>query len=175
MKRLLLAAALLAATATFAEAHEYRLGDLRIDHPHAFPSLGQAKNGAAYLTVQDLGTSADTLVSAAGDVAERVELHTHVEEDGVMKMREMKDGALVPAGETIEFRPGGMHIMLIGLEKPLTEGESFPLVLTFEKAGAIEVEVKVEARHGGHGEHEKHGEHEGHDAMKHEEHQGHSE
>lgn len=135
-----LGAVLLAAAA--AAAHDYALGDLTIAHPWARASAGPARNGAAYLSVRN-GGEADRLVAVAGDVAERVELHTHRTEGTVMQMRQV-EAVEVPAGGTATLQPGGFHIMLIGLKQPLKEGERFPLLLTFEKAGAVTVEVKVE-------------------------------
>jgi len=133
------AAMLFAATAG---AHDFTLGALTIGHPWARASAGPAPNGAAYLTVQNAG-EADRLVAVSGDVAERVELHTHRMENNVMQMRQV-DAIDVPAGGAATLQPGGLHVMLIGLKQPLKEGEHFPLVLTFEKAGEVSVEVTVE-------------------------------
>lgn len=135
-----LAALILAAAAVSAD--EYTLQDLTIDHPWARASAGPAPNGAAYLTVRN-GGAADRLVAIAGDVAEHVELHSHRMDGTVMQMRSV-EAVDVPAGGSATLQPGGLHIMLIGLKRPLKEGERFPLVLTFEKAGEVTVEVKVE-------------------------------
>ena len=124
-------------------AHEFKLGELHIDHPWARASIGQVKNGAAYVTLSNHSQELDSLIAAASPVAKRVELHTVLMEDGVMKMREVA-GIEVTPGEPTLLKPGGLHIMLMGLTAPLVEGESFPLTLTFEKAGSVEVQVKVE-------------------------------
>jgi periplasmic copper chaperone A len=125
-------------------AHDYRLGDLHIDHPWARATAPQQPNGGAYLAITNAGTTADRLLEAESPVAERVELHTHdVDSEGVMRMRQV-DAIDVPAGETTALRPGGLHVMLIGLEDRLVQGEQFPLTLVFEAAGPIEVEVTVE-------------------------------
>lgn len=124
-------------------AHEFKLGALTIGHPWARASAGPVRNGAAYLTVHNAG-DADSLVAISGDVAERAELHTHLMEGDVMKMRRV-DAVEVPAGGTAALEPGSFHVMLIGLAQPLKEGESFPLTLTFRDAGEVTVEVKVEA------------------------------
>jgi copper(I)-binding protein len=71
-----------------------------------------------------------------------------------MKMRELPDGIAVPAQQTVELKPGGLHVMLMGLKHPLVEGETFPLTLEFEHAGTLEVEVTIAgiaARDTGHG------------------------
>jgi len=126
-------------------AHDYRLGELHIDHPWARATAPQQQNGAAYFTVSNHGNTADRLVAAASPVAATVELHTHeVDSEGVMRMREVQ-AIEVPAGEAAALRPGGLHVMLIGLENRLVEGEQFPLTLVFAEAGEIEVEVQVEA------------------------------
>jgi periplasmic copper chaperone A len=66
-------------------------------------------------------------------------------ENGVMQMREVADGLPIPAGGSVVLKPGSHNVMLIGLKKPLTAGEKFPLTLTFEKAGNISVTVPVQA------------------------------
>jgi len=123
------------------QAHDYTLGDLKIGHPWARVSAVQ--NGAAYMTIATTGTTGDRLVTAASPVADRVELHTHIMDGNVMRMRQVPAIEVKP-GETATLKPGGLHVMLLGLKKPLTEGLAFPLTLTFEKAGRIEVEVNVQ-------------------------------
>ncbi|GIK96481.1 MAG: hypothetical protein BroJett029_06900 [Alphaproteobacteria bacterium] len=142
------------ALAAPASAHDYKLGDLTIDHPWARASAGHAKTGAAYFAVVNGGAEADRLVGASSPVG-RAELHTHISEDGIMKMRPV-DAVDLPAGERAVLEPGGLHVMLMDLAKPLVEGESFPLTLTFEKAGDIDVEVKVEGVTGMQGDHGDH-------------------
>lgn len=131
---------LLAAAAAF--AHDYTLGSLRIDHPWARASAGPARNGAAFFTVENSG-EVDRLVAVSSDISQRVELHTHRMEGNVMQMRPV-EAIEVPAHGTATLQPGGFHVMLIGLAQPLKEGDRFPLTLTFERAGTVTVEVKVE-------------------------------
>lgn len=140
------AAALVAVlfTALPVAAHDYQLGDLNIGHPWARASAGLARNGAAYLTLHNAGAAGDRLVAASGAVAERIEMHTHLMEGDVMKMRQV-EAIEVPAGSDVALQPGGIHIMLIGLKAPLVEGERFPLTLRFAEAGEIVVEFAVEA------------------------------
>jgi len=126
-----------------ASAHDYKLGSLEIIHPWARASIGQGKTGAAYVVVSNEGSEPDRLIAASTDIAEKASLHTHIMADGVMKMRPV-DAIEIAPGEPAVLEPGGLHIMLIGLKAPLVEGTSFPLTLTFEKAGSIEVEVKVQ-------------------------------
>ena len=146
MKNLLSAVAL-AAVVSFslpAIAHDYKHNGLVVDHPWARATPGQTPNGAAYMQLSIEGAEADRLLSATSPVAERVELHTHIVDDGVMRMRQVEAIEVAPGSPTI-LQPGGLHVMLLGLKAPLQEGESFPLTLTFENAGTFEVEVDVEA------------------------------
>lgn len=101
-----------------------------------------AKNGAAYLVLKGGTEAADTLLGGSSPVAGVVEVHTHLEEDGVMKMRRVEKLAVAP-GSTQVFAPGGLHVMLMNLTAPLKEGSSFPLTLKFETAGEITVDVAV--------------------------------
>jgi copper(I)-binding protein len=146
MNRILCALALwaLSGMAQTAWAHDYTLGDISIGHPWARASIGQAKAGAAYLTLSNAGSETDRLVAVESTAAKKTEIHTHSMENGVMKMRPV-EAAEVPPGAPVVFQPGGLHVMLMGLKAPLAEGESFPLILVFEKAGRIEVSVKVES------------------------------
>ena len=100
--------------------------------------------GAAYLTIENTGTTDDTLVEVRSDAAETVELHTMTMDGMVMKMRQL-DTLAVKTGETVKLAPGGLHIMLIRLKEPLGEGMSVPLTLVFEKAGEVSVEAPVRA------------------------------
>jgi periplasmic copper chaperone A len=99
--------------------------------------------GAAYLTITG-GAARDRLVGASTDRASMVQLHTVEESSGVAAMRQV-DGVPVPAGKQVVLAPGGTHIMLMGLSKPLVAGETFPLRLRFENAGDQVVQVTVRA------------------------------
>ncbi|MEO8923709.1 MAG: copper chaperone PCu(A)C [Caldimonas sp.] len=127
-------------------AHDFSVGDIRITHPFATPSLPGATTGAAYFVeLENQGTKADKLLRASTPVAARVELHNMtVDAQGVMRMREI-DGLELPSKATVKMRPGmGDHLMLVGLKKPLKEGETFPMSLQFERAGKVEVKVYVQ-------------------------------
>jgi copper(I)-binding protein len=126
---------------------------IAVEAPFARASAGQARNGAAYLSIKNTGAHADRLIGAKAAVSKRAELHTHLHENGVMKMRPV-DAIEVPANGMAMLKPGGDHVMLMGLTAPLVEGQTFPLTLVFEKAGEIEVMVSVGgvgAMGGGHG------------------------
>jgi copper(I)-binding protein len=100
-------------------------------------------NGAAFLTIVNRTAAPDRLLSAASDVAQMVELHETLDEDGVMKMRPRPEGFEIPAGERVALAPGGKHIMLMGLVAPLEAGKTFDLTLNFERAGAVRVTVPI--------------------------------
>ncbi|WP_375593491.1 copper chaperone PCu(A)C [Algihabitans albus] len=150
MKEFVAGFCLLALATATAIAHDYKVGAISIDHPWARASMGMAKAGAAYMVLTNDGSAPDRLVSASAEVADAVELHTHLMEDGVMRMRQVQAIEVAPGAPSV-LEPGGLHVMLIGLKEPLTAGESFPMTLTFEQAGEITVEVAVEAMGGGHG------------------------
>lgn len=104
-----------------------------------------AVTAAAFMHLRNTGVQDDLLVSARSGAAERVELHTHMENaNGVMEMRAVEGGLAVPAGGTRDLARGGDHLMFLGLTGPLVQGESVPIILTFEKAGEIEVDLKVD-------------------------------
>jgi periplasmic copper chaperone A len=137
-----LIAAVMVMSAITSQAHSFKVGAIAIDHPWARPTAAGQKAGGGYLKLSNAG-SADRLLSARSDVAATVELHSMTMDGNVMRMRQV-DGIDLPAGQTVELKPGGFHIMFMGLKAPLKEGSSFPVKLRFEKAGEVTVEVKVE-------------------------------
>ena len=114
-----------------------------VEHAWARATVAVVKTGAAYFTITGHG-AADRLLSATTPVAERAELHVTRNEGNVMRMRPV-DGLAVPATGAVTLDPGGYHLMLVGLKQPLVAGQHFPLALTFQNAGAMRVEVVVEA------------------------------
>jgi hypothetical protein len=123
-------------------ANETIVGDIRIIEPWARATAGTATAGAAYMTLNNMGDTVDRLIEASSPLAARTEMHTHIIEGDIMRMRAV-EGVDLPPGETVEFQPGGLHVMLIGLTAALQEGESFPLTLNFAEAGAATVQVKI--------------------------------
>lgn len=123
----------------FALAHDEKI---EITKAWARATSAGQKTGGAYVTLVNPGHEDDRLLGAATPIAGKVELHRMVMEGNVMKMLPLAD-VPVKSGATVEFKPGAMHIMLLDLSKPLGEGDSFPLTLTFEKAGAVAVTVTV--------------------------------
>ena len=144
-----------------APAHEeFRAGDLVITEPRAAATLAGTSNGSVHFSIGNKGAQADRLVAANAAVAEKTSLHTHTMENGVMKMREI-DGIDIPPGATVELKSGGLHVMLIGLKAPLKEGDSFPMTMTFQKAGQATVQVLVSGNAAKHSEHHDHMDHMG--------------
>jgi len=119
------------------------VGDLRIMHPWARASAGQARTGAAFMTIINTGGEADRLVSATTGVAKKAEIHESSMENGVMKMRMLMDGLSIPANGEVTLKPMGLHVMMTGLTGKLVEGKMIDLTLTFEKAGSVEISVPI--------------------------------
>ncbi len=113
----------------------------KVESAWARPTVAGQSAGGGYLKIAG-GAASDRLLSASAQVARNVELHTMEMDGSVMRMRPV-DSVAVPAGQTVELKPGGMHIMFMGLAQPLKSGSSFPLTLRFEKAGDMTVQVKV--------------------------------
>jgi periplasmic copper chaperone A len=118
---------------------------ITIERPWARATPSGAKTGAAYMTIDNKSGIADWLTGMSSDVADKLQIHEMKVENGVMKMREVTGGLPIPAGGSVVLKPGSYHVMLFGLKNPLTAGETFPLSLTFEKAGNISVTVPVQA------------------------------
>jgi len=112
----------------------------RVEDAWARPTVAGQAAGGGFLKITS--ATADRLVAASAPVSKTVELHTMQMDGDVMRMREVPAIEL-PAGRTVELKPGGLHVMFIGLAQPLQVGASFPLTLRFEKAGEVKVDVKV--------------------------------
>lgn len=115
---------------------------LAVEKAWARASAGKAANGGAYVTILNGGKEGDRLVAAESGVAKKVEIHTHRNDNGIMRMTRV-DGIEIAAGSVVTMRPGGYHVMLMGLNNPLKQGEKFSLTLVFEKAGKKTVDVAV--------------------------------
>ena len=120
-------------------------GSISVEQPWSRATPNGAKTGAVYMTIDNKSGAADKLTGASSDVADKVQIHEMKVENGVMQMREIAGGLTVPANGSVVLKPGSYHVMLIGLKKPLTVGEKFPVTLTFAKAGNIPVTVAVQA------------------------------
>jgi periplasmic copper chaperone A len=131
-------------------AHDYQFQSLHIDHPFARATPPGAHSGGVFFTIENNGTTGARLLSVASPAARVAELHQMAIDGGVMKMRAVGAVEVQPGGR-LELKPGGYHVMLSDLKQPLRTGDQFPLSLTFENAGTIEVSVEVEAMGAGHG------------------------
>lgn len=159
----------LLATAQPAMAHDYKIAELKIDHPWSRETPQGAKVAAGYLKITNNGSEADRLVSVTGEISKRGEIHEMLVDDkGVMTMRPLADGLEIPAGGVVELKPSSYHVMFMDLTDSKKKGERFAGTLTFEKAGTVDVEFAVDAI-GGASEHDHdhdhdHGDdHSGHD------------
>ncbi|NQD94451.1 copper chaperone PCu(A)C [Pseudomonas sp. CrR25] len=141
LKKSLLLATLLG-TSLLANAHDYQVGELHIEHPWSRAMPPVAPTAAAYFVVRNQGEQTDRLLAVQTPVAGKAEMHEHLHADGVMKMQQVQS-VEVPAGGEVRFEPMGYHVMLFNLQQQAKDGERFPLTLTFEKAGAVEVSVAV--------------------------------
>ncbi len=145
-KSILAALALSLSLSGISLAHDYKAGALKIDHPWSRATPGGAKVGGGYLVIENTGTSADRLVSVtAPSIAGKTEIHEMAVTNGVMTMRPLDSGIEIAPGAKVEFKPGGYHIMFMELKQPLKQDARIKGTLTFEKAGTVEVEFKVEA------------------------------
>lgn len=164
MKRILATIAALALSVSAVLAHEFTAGNLEIHHPASRATLPGQPVGGGFMTIMNKGTEADRLVSiTAPDVSDDVQLHEMAVENDVMKMRQLPNGIEIPAGETVELKSGGLHVMFMKIKHPFKEGESFKATLNFEKAGKVDVDFKIEAAKPGMGHGDaKSGNHDGH-------------
>jgi len=152
MKRLLkLATILILCGAGSAFAHGGKVGPIKIDHPWSRATVPVVPTGVAYFVLRNSSQEGDRLP----------ELHTHIHEGDVVRMRKLDAIEIAPAS-TVALEPGGLHVMLIKLKQPLVKGQSFPLTLVFERAGSVTIQVDVRDitdtsssqtshGHGGHG------------------------
>ena len=128
-----------------AQAEDFTAGSLKISAPWARATPHGATVGGGYMTITNTGSAPDRLVGGSSDAAARFEIHTMSMDNGVMKMRPVADGIEIKPGQTIEFNPGGYHVMFVGLKKPFEQGQQVPATLRFEKAGNVPVNFSVEA------------------------------
>ena len=154
MKTLIKATVATLLLATAAQAHDYTKEGIAVGHPMAFETAKNANVGGGYMTIANKSDNADKLLEIRADDIPRVELHlSQTDENGVARMIK-QEGVDIPAGETVMFQPGGLHVMFMELGgDPFELGEKIKATLVFEKAGEIAVEFNVEERSSnGHGE-----------------------
>lgn len=146
MKKLTALLAILFLAVTFgvpADAQTVTAGDIEISNPHARAMVPGAKVGGGYLSITNKGKADDKLVGIISTRAKSSEIHQMSVNNGVMTMRPVADGLVIPAGQTIDLKPGGYHVMFTDVAEPFKQGETVKATLTFEKAGKVDVEFAV--------------------------------
>jgi copper(I)-binding protein len=141
--RLLMTAAIAFCMSANAMATDYKSGSLEINNPWSRATPKGAQTAIGYMTIKNNGTTPDRLTGGSIDVADRFQLHAMTMENGIAKMRELSDIEIKP-GQTIEFKPGGSHVMFVNLKRPLSKGDHINGTLVFERAGRVQIEYSVE-------------------------------
>ncbi len=137
MKRLILAALLLSSCGQSGSPN------VQIENAWTRETVAGQTSTAAYLTVTNRGSADDRLVSVSAPEPAKASIHVTENSGGVSHMRQMSSGLALPAGSTIELKPGGTHVMITGLQAPLRRGETLNLRLRFEKSGDKPIDVRV--------------------------------
>ena len=145
-----------------ADPAETSFGSLLINDARIRATATGAKVGAGYLSVMNMGDQADQLIAVTASFAENSEIHEMKMEEDIAKMRPLESGLEIPAGESVELRPGGLHIMFMNLRQQLQSGETYSITLSFERHGNIDIVFKVLTDPGdmhsdGHQNHNDHG------------------
>jgi copper(I)-binding protein len=141
---ILVALGALVLSIALAGADDVKVGALQISAPWARATPKGASIGGGYLKITNTGTSPDRLLGGSTPVSGKIEVHEmSMASGGVMKMREVSGGLEIKPGETIELRPGAVHLMLVGLKHQLSQGGHFKATLQFEKAGKVDVDFSI--------------------------------
>lgn len=142
LKLMTIATAIVLNVGVLTIANAQSVADINVSGAWIRASAPKQVNGAGYAAIQNKSAQADRLISATAEVAERVELHTIINENGVAQMRQVT-GIDVPAAGAVKLQPGGFHIMFIKLKQPFEQGKNVPIKLTFERAGEVVVNFEV--------------------------------
>lgn len=145
LRRVLCAMAVLSLAFTGAAvAHDYQAGAIKVGHPWTRATAPGAPVGVGYMKITNTGNTPVQLTGATTPAATKVEVHTMSMDGGVMRMRPITGALTIPAKTTVELKSGGLHLMLIGLKKPLVVEDMVPLTLTFSGGLTLNVELYVE-------------------------------
>lgn len=147
-------------TSAFADGHAHiKVGDLMIMKPEIRATVKSAPVSAGYLKIKNTGNEDDTLLAGTAGFAGKVQLHNMEMVEGVMRMRPVEGGIVIPAGGEVTLAKGGLHIMFMKLEEQMKADDSHKVTLKFAKAGEVEVEMNVVeiGAEGGHSDHGSHG------------------
>ena len=139
-------------------AHEFKAGDLLIDHPWTRATPKGAKTGAGYMTITNHGAEPDRLLGGMAEGIDKIEVHEMTMSNDVMQMRQLAGGLEIKPGARVELKPSATHLMMIGLKEPFAQGQTVKATLSFEKAGSVPVVFEVEAMGSAGGGH-AHGKH----------------
>jgi copper(I)-binding protein len=124
-----------------AQAAAVTIGSIEISGPFTRATLPNAPVAGGFLTLTNTGAEDDRLLSASAPISRETQIHEMAMDGDVMKMRQLVDGVVIPAGGSVVLEPGGFHLMFMGLNGPVAEGDVVPVTLTFEKAGTITVDL----------------------------------
>lgn len=132
-------------------------GELIVENAHIRESIPGAPNSAAFMTLSNTSDQDVVLTSVTSELAGATELHNHINDGGVMRMREVPE-ILVPAGQSVDLKPGGLHVMFMGLVNPLKQGEQGVFILVDQSGQEYPVEapvkkIKMQMKHDHQGEH----------------------
>lgn len=119
-------------------------GDIGIHDAYALSPRPGAPTGSVFMLIHNHGSAPDRLLGASSPLADRVEIHTHEDRDGIMRMRAVEGGLELPAGGMLLLGRGGNHLMFLGVTEPFADGATVPVTLTFEQAGEVVIDVPVD-------------------------------
>ena len=128
-----------------APAGDYDVGKVHIAQPWARATPKGASTGAGYMAITNNGTAPDRVSCVSSDASAQCQIHTMTVEDGVMKMRPVEAGLEIKPGETVTLKPGGVHVMFLGLKQPLQQGKTVKTTLKFENAGTLDLDLPIAA------------------------------
>ena len=134
------------ATSAIAQDHtaaEVQIAELSVTGAFLRATLPHAPVAGGYMTITNHGTTDDRLLAVTAPIGDRTDLHKMTVENDVMTMRALPDGLPVPAGETVSLQPAGHHLMIMGLNTQLVDGQTYDLTLKFENAGEVTVPFDV--------------------------------
>ena len=142
-KIVLIAVVLIFGNSQVLRAESYFLDKLEISNIWARATPGRARTAAVYITkIHNAGEVSDSLINIGSHLASRNSIHKTIVNAGIAKMRQV-NALEIPAGHSVSLKPGGLHIMMVGIKNSLKEGDTFPLILEFEKSGKLEIVVTV--------------------------------
>ncbi len=122
----------------------HKIGDLVISKAFVRPTTQAGMSSAGYMTISNNGDVDDRLVGIHADSVSKVEIHeTKIDDNGVMSMKPITDGIVIPAKQSIDFKPRGLHVMLIDIKYPLVTETQIPIILSFKNSGTQKINVPI--------------------------------